>query len=346
MSSPGGFVGWDLGGAHLKVAHVNREGITDFVLQLPCPLWQGLSHLDEVLAVALDRLPSDINLHAVTMTGELADIFADREDGVRQLIDCLVSRIAPTSMLVYAGKAGFVEPSVGKDFFAQVASANWMATAALIDRRLPQSLLVDIGSTTTDIAPIRNGIQTRGQNDQERLIFEELVYTGVIRTPVMALGGHIPFAGDWVMPVAEYFSTMADVYRLCDLLPAEADQMATPDNTGKTLAESTRRFARMLGCDMDAAPQSVWRQCAEYVAELQLRTITDACARNISRGNLDPAAPLVGAGSGRFLVKKLADRLERSYIDFSAIIEHTSAAEPWLASCAPAVAVANLARMG
>jgi (4-(4-[2-(gamma-L-glutamylamino)ethyl]phenoxymethyl)furan-2-yl)methanamine synthase len=341
---PSDCIGWDIGGAHLKAAYLNRDGSVEHVLQLPCPLWQGLSHLRDALEHALEELPDRGAWHAITMTGELVDLFASRADGVRQLLATVGSRLPAGRIGVYAGGAGFVSPADCDGLVEQIASANWMATAAFIAELVPQALIVDIGSTTTDIIPIRGGIQARGRNDHERLACQELVYTGIVRTPVMAVADRLPFEGEWVEPMAEHFAVMADVYRLCQRLPADADQMPAADNGGKSVLDSTRRFARMLGRDMESASPGAWRRCAEYVAELQLRRIADASARVLSRETLDENAPLIGAGVGRFLVAELAERLERPYVDFSHYIDSPPATRHWLASCAPAVAVAGLAR--
>jgi uncharacterized hydantoinase/oxoprolinase family protein len=49
-------------------------------------------------------------------------------------------------------------------------------------------VLIDIGSTTTDLVRFGGGrVQYRGYTDGERLRSEELVYTGAIRTPIMAV---------------------------------------------------------------------------------------------------------------------------------------------------------------
>lgn len=339
-----GFIGWDIGGAHLKAAYLDDAGVVEHVLQIPCPLWQGLSHLAEALEQALEQMPDTGACHAITMTGELVDLFPNRADGVRQLLAALAARIPVSHMNVYAGEAGFVAVDTAARLVDQIASANWMATSAFIAPRVPQALFIDIGSTTTDIVPVRGTVQARGYSDYERLGFEELVYTGVVRTSVMAVADRLAFDGEWIQPMAEHFATMADVYRLCGQLPAGADQMATPDNAGKSVGESARRFARLLGRDVESAPLDAWRRCAGFAAELQLRRVADACARTLARGILDDDAPLVGAGVGRFLVNQLARRLQRPYLDFSALVDCTPAAAPWLASCAPAVAVAGLAR--
>lgn len=338
------YIGWDIGGAHLKAAYLNGHGTVEHVLQLPCPLWQGLSHLRDALEQALDELPDREVSHAITMTGELVDLFASRADGVRQLLNTVASRLPLERIRVYAGDAGFVSPADSEGLVEQIASANWMATAAFIAPLVPQALIVDIGSTTTDIIPVRGSIQALGRNDHERLACQELVYTGIVRTSVMAIADRLPFEGEWIEPMAEHFAVMADVYRLCQSLPVDADQMPAADNGGKSVIDSARRFARLLGRDVESAPIDAWRRCAEFVAERQLRRIADASARVLSRGTLDDEAPLIGAGVGRFLVRKLAERLERPYIDFSRFIDFVPATEHWLASCAPAIACAGLAR--
>jgi len=65
---------------------------------------------------------------------------------------------------------------------------NWHATASFISNFFPNCILVDIGSTTTDIIPIKNKeIISKGVSDYQRLKSNELVYLGVLRTPIQAV---------------------------------------------------------------------------------------------------------------------------------------------------------------
>ena len=69
-----------------------------------------------------------------------------------------------------------------------VAAANWAATARLVVAPHPDALLVDIGTTTTDIIPIVGGdVAATGWTDPDRLASGELVYTGRVRTPAEAI---------------------------------------------------------------------------------------------------------------------------------------------------------------
>jgi probable H4MPT-linked C1 transfer pathway protein len=335
-------IGWDLGGAHLKAARLDSQGRVMQVVQLPCPLWQGLTFLKAGIDSALQQLSSPRARHALTMTGELADLFEDRREGVRSLLDTFSTSISAEQISIYAGEAGFVTVDQHDAFCEQIASANWRATAEFLASRLPEALLVDVGSTTTDIVPIKQSVLACGHDDRERLVHEELLYTGVVRSSLMSVVDRIPFNGEWVPVMAEHFATTADVYRLTDELPEDADQMPSADGKGKSPLESARRLARMLGCDVHLAPFAAWRRCAGYVAEVQLTRIFNACQRVLSRGILNDDAPLIGAGVGRFLVMKLAQRMQRPYLDFSTCIDSSDCASRWSAYCAPAVAVAAL----
>ena len=71
-------------------------------------------------------------LHAVTMTGELSDVFGDRAEGVDYLVALMQRVAAGQTLRVYAGSSGFLDPEDAKSRTLEVASANWHATAALI----------------------------------------------------------------------------------------------------------------------------------------------------------------------------------------------------------------------
>jgi len=210
---------------------------------------------------------------------------------------------------------------------------------------LSQGLLIDIGSTTSDFLLLKDGkAQPRGYADSERLQYGELVYSGVVRTSLMALATSAPFAGEWVGIMAEHFATTADVYRLTGELPAYADQSLTADGGEKTVQASARRIARLLGCDLESADMDAWKRLAGFFRERQLSSLTDACMRQLSLRLLDADAPFIGAGIGRFLVQELAQRLGHKFLDLNELYSmHPLSSEFNLADCAPAVAVACLA---
>ncbi len=83
--------GYDVGGAHLKVA-LAEDGRTIAVRQIACPLWRGLEQLDAALVEAV-ALIARAEQHAVTMTGELCELFPDRRTGVREILSHLATEL-------------------------------------------------------------------------------------------------------------------------------------------------------------------------------------------------------------------------------------------------------------
>jgi probable H4MPT-linked C1 transfer pathway protein len=333
-------MGWDLGGAHLKAA-VAEGGALISVLQVPCPLWQGLDRLEVALDQALSRL-GPATRHAVTMTGEMTDLFPSRAAGVIALVDAMEARLAGSPIRFYAGDTGWLEAKGARRDSLAAASANWHASAAWAARRLGEGLLLDIGSTTTDVVPFRGGrVCARGRDDASRLVTGELVYTGVVRTPVMALAESVPFRGESVPLMAEHFATSADLHRLCGALLESCDQQPAADGGAKAPEASARRLARMIGRDFEDAGMEEWRDLARHLAARQVRRIADACARVADREGIAPDAPLACAGAGRFLAPEIAARLGRPMADFAALAGRPD--DEWAAVCAPAAALALLA---
>ncbi len=334
--------GWDLGGANIKAASAEAGRVTQ-VVQVPCPALASSTKFDHAVAEALALLAS-ADQHAVTMTGELSDVFETREQGVFYLIALMQEMAAGKPLRIYAGQAGFFEPKAAERQTPQVASANWHASAALVAQKRRDALLVDIGTTTTDIVPVKSGaVAARGYTDAERLTENELVYCGVVRTPVMAIAQSAPFRGRPQRIAAERFATMADVFRLTEELPENADPYPAADSRGKSLEESAARLARMLGRDLADADLAEWTVLARYFADTQLASLEKAARAVAERESLPAEAPVVGAGVGRFLAKQLASRLGRLYADFADLIEAAPELRDSTAVCAPAVSVALLA---
>lgn len=334
--------GLDIGGAHLKVAQVEPGGRIVAVSQIPCELWLGLDRLEEAFRVAVAGT-APMRQVAVTMTGELADLFPDRATGVARLLDALAGALPGTDRHIWAGRHAFVDAARTSGLEPAIASANWLASATLAARRVGHGLFVDLGSTTTDVLVLAAGdVPAEGRTDRQRLVSGELVYTGLTRTALMAVAGSAPFAGRSVALANELFATMADAYRVLGVLPEDADQHGSADGGPKTVAASSRRLARMVGADFADGSPADWQRLAAWFARCQRRRIEDAIALQLSRGLLPPAAPLIGAGCGRFLLEPLALELGLPYRDFASLLDADPTAGGWAATCAPAVAVALL----
>ena len=341
-------MGWDIGGAHLKAVRLNGHGLVDFTRQEACPLWQGLDQLEDALNRIFSALLGDPpDHHAITMTGELADNFSNRSEGVMALTAAMRTLLGTRRVKVFAGDKPLIPAEHLKlDDAPKVASANWLASGLWAASCIKEAVFMDVGSTTTDLLTIsEHHVFHQGYTDSERMGYDELIYTGVVRTPAMMLSQRAPLQGVWSSVMAEFFASASDIYRLTGELPEHADQMPTADHGPKTKAGSRQRLARQFGRDAESLTDRSWQKLAFYLRERQLMTLLDALELQLSRNLIGPSAPLIGAGVGRFLVKLLAGRLQRPYMDFCDFFSRSNscATDFQIADCGPAAAVACLA---
>lgn len=379
-------IGWDVGGAHLKAALLGPNGALQQVLQVPCPLWRGLHELELAIDIVLNAFKANSALHAITMTGELVDLFANRREGVLAISRVMQTKLncAPdfNCLKFYTGvlnpalnsnlnpnlvrplsASGFVSFDEVEDYWPFIASANWQASASFVAQKIECGLFVDIGSTTTDFVLLENNKPACiGFTDAARMQTDELVYTGVVRTPLMAVAQRIEFQRVMTSVAAEFFATSADVYRLTGDLSAEDDMADTADAQDKGQLTSARRIARMIGHDVEDAPIMDWHSLAEQFKWQQILRLQTVVAKHISRlsnENKKQSMALIGSGAGGFLVAEIAKNLAIPYIDVADLmILNKENAESQISSvedsaiairrrasvCLPAYALAYLAQ--
>jgi probable H4MPT-linked C1 transfer pathway protein len=284
-------LGLDIGGANLKAAHSSGRALT-----VPFAFWKAPALLPDQLGRLLQDMPP-FDALAVTMTGELCDCFESKRQGVLAILDAVIQAAGQKPIHVWRNDGHLVDVAEARASPLQVASANWLALATFAGRfaATGPALLIDIGSTTTDIVPLVNGRpRPTGRTDQERLHASELVYTGVRRTPLCAvLGYHI---------AAELFATTLDAYLLLDYLPEDASDTNTADGRPATKAGAEARIARMICADLETSTDDERLALAETVLESQkliLSLLINVVARRL------PALPqtVLFAGEGEFLIR-------------------------------------------
>ncbi len=328
-------IGIDIGGANLKFAgHDGRAWSCSF------PMWKQPERVrDEIVQNLRSKCnEATIDALAVTVTGELADCFVDRAEGVEHLVSQAVLAatdvgIDRSQVFVYGVDGNWYGPHAAIREPDRVAAANWHALASYVGQQiLRDGLLVDIGSTTTDIVPIANGgVATDATTDFGRLRERSLVYVGCRRTPVCALVDGLEFRGDWVPVMNEWFATIDDGQLLLGLAGEEPSDCDTADGKPRTRAAAANRLARMIGLDRRHVTTDEATSLARQVVTAARQKIAEAIAIH-DRGQ---AIVLSGHGPG-MVGKDLLNPGERSVI---------SLAERWspkVARCAPSYAVACL----
>jgi hypothetical protein len=191
------------------------------------------------------------------------------------------------------------------------AANNWMASALHAARSHPDALLIDVGSTTTDIIPLVGGeVAAVGRTDTERLDHGELVYCGALRSNPNTLVRTVPVRGSLCRVADERFSFMADVHLLLGNITEDDYTCATADGRGTGLEASRMRLARLVCADGEMLDMADVVCMARAVYEAQLFGVTRAALQVLS--GLDSARRpglVLAAGSGAFVAAEAASRL-------------------------------------
>src|SRR5690606_17675193 len=270
----------------------------------PFALWREPGRLPEALARLAARVDGGASAMAVTMTAELADCFATKREGVTFVLDALRTAFPGCELRIYGADGRCHDADAARRAPLLVAAANWAAAAAFVARQHGDALLIDVGSTTTDIIPLVAGrVAACGRTDPARLVSGELVYTGVLRSPVMSIVRRVPLRGRWCRVAAEHFAIAADVHCWLRRIPPEAYRCETPAGGGVGRREAAAGIARMVCADLEMlAPRDVTR-IARHVARVQRARIVAAIRQVLSRLGAEAPRVALAAGAGAFLAR-------------------------------------------
>lgn len=337
--------GIDIGGANIKLSRADGDSVA-----ASFPMWTDFRRLGNTVAELLSHLGTSFlgdDIMAVTMTGELADCFFSRREGVAAILDGLTSVIPESQCKVYAVGGQWLSVHEAKSAAWDVAASNWHA---LVSWLLTQSnwdvhshdVVLDIGSTTVDIIPIAAGqIATAAKTDRQRMQLGQLVYSGMERTPVHAIVQDLVVDGQTCPVMAERFATIIDVHLVLGTLAEQPTNSDTADGRPRTRRCALARLARMVGEDSESLSESEIALLAQQVLDAQTNQVARALARNLyesSSSNDGPKRVFV-TGHGKALVDSLKKHSQLAKVEFTMLESLLTAAA---ARCAPALAVAQL----
>jgi probable H4MPT-linked C1 transfer pathway protein len=328
-----GWIGLDVGGANIKAVD-----LVSIACAINFPLWREPERLATELSGILEKFDGIENI-AVTMTGELADCFQTKREGVEFICKACEDAAGTRKVVFYSVKGRFYSRPQANEKWQEVASSNWHALATIEAKKATDNsggLVVDIGSTTTDIVPYVNKKPCpKGWNDTDRLAEGELIYTGVERSSIAGITSKLPLRGKLVPVMNELFATSLDAYLLLGNIDESESNAHTADGRAATKANAHTRLARMVGGDASTVSRCEAEEMAEFIAVEQAKMIASALRRML------PKFPgeLQLSGHGPFLLKRAVDLLsinaEFDTLDLRADIG---------SRCAPAIAVAELAQ--
>ena len=329
---------FDVGGANLKAAdergRVWAEGFE---------LWRRRGELGARLVALAAGRPRRL---VATMTGEIADCYPDRSAGVADIVAALLqaARSIDADLGIYRLDGRIVSAEEALAAPLSVAASNWHALARLAAVRADsdRALLIDVGSTTTDIVLLdRRGPRPLATDDAGRMASGELVYAGIERTPVASLVRSLPLAGRRRRVAAETFARSQDAWLLLGALPEEPASHDTADGGPATRDAARTRLARMALLEPAEVSLDDCMAAAAHVAAIQARLVAAAIRRVLaSHGTAPDRVVLSGHGGTLAAMATARAGLDLPHVRLEEVIG------PAAARAAPAVALALLATGG
>jgi probable H4MPT-linked C1 transfer pathway protein len=324
----GGVIGLDVGGANTKA--VWRDGDERRALSRPFEVWRDREALAALIReVVAGVAPEPVETVALTTTAELSDAFRTKREGVEFVLDAAEEALRGATLVAFTTSGDLVPLTEARARAPEVAAANWLASALAVAELYPDALLVDVGSTTVDVIPIAAGqVVASGRTDLERLLAGELVYTGALRTNLAAIAPRVPVRGRSCPVASELFAISADVHLILGQLAPADYTCPTPDGRPATIEFARERVARVVCADVEQLAADEIDAIAAFLHGEQVRQIEAALEQ------VDADAVVVPVGSGDFLAREAAGRLDRALVEL-----------PWSAAerdAAPAAALAAL----
>ena len=339
-------MGFDVGGVNIKGAFITHSSKTDFDIKICSkyhPMWlHNPEEFPKLLQEMITELAGDhlIDLCGITLTAEVSDAYFTKKEGVTHILTTFSKFFPQIPKKIISIYNKFLSITEALEDYMAVASANWVATALFVGKKFPKCLLLDIGSTTTDIIPIADGIpDTIGKTDMDRLLNGELIYTGALRSTIPSIAHKVPIRGK-ICPISfEKFALIADVHLLLNHITADEYSCDTADGRQKTNQDALARLARIICADIELISESELYEIANYLYERQLDQIAEGLRQVLtSREDYDLTVPIVVTGLGRnFLAKKIAIK-----IGFQQIFDLQEELGIKGAVASPAVAIALL----
>ncbi len=290
-------LGIDIGGANLKVA--TAEG--DFKL-IYLPIWKKLGELEGTLRQIKEEFDPD--RVGVVMTAELSDIFPTKARGVLTIAEIVQKVFDDVYYLDLDGELRRYEDVLRKP--KMFAANNWIASVRfLLEDSWRNFIFADMGSTTTDLIPVTDKIEA-GKTDYERLKRGELLYFGVLRTPVFYI---LP---KFDVPLAsEFFAIAGDVFVVTGDIKPEDYTCETPDKRGKDVESCMRRLARTVCCDLEDVDKEYIKAMAESFKNAMIERLVKGIEQIHEKFKLDK---VLGCGIGEFLLKEATKLVGLRYI--------------------------------
>jgi uncharacterized hydantoinase/oxoprolinase family protein len=217
-------LGLDIGGNHSKFTLLRKEGDT-FLCDAGCvAIGLGAPKLFDVLK-NLYRDVGDTKIDAIgVITSYPPGISLTYKEGLSFTIEQML-RVFPEDLIYVADFSGDLHPvtELEADDPFIFSATNFFGSGKIGTKLMEQGMVIDTGSTSTDILAIKEGkITLMGPDNQvlKRHLVGEMNWLGVLATPLSLVSRYVPFKGRMV-PISQGDFYIIDVFNM--LYPEKID---------------------------------------------------------------------------------------------------------------------------
>lgn len=293
----------DIGGAYTKGIYFEDHSISNFYIYFP--IWKRLKELKSFLKHIKNKYKYDYI--GITFTAELSDIFSNKKDGIRYLVN-VCDEIFNNPLYLTYDKILIRSKDIHNPYL--LSGANFVASVYYLEKKFNKGILIDMGSTTTDIIPFKRGKILYKRSDLERLLSKQLIYIGYLRTPLNVILNEIIFRGKPVRLSSEFFAITADLFNILGEIVEYSCE--TPDGKGKSKEESMQRIARLLCSDLGEITKEEIFYICRLMKDKIIEIVSDSIIHISREYNLDKAYP---SGIGKNFLIEICKRIKFDYVD-------------------------------
>jgi len=321
-------IGWDIGGANIKATKIvynQRQKKIESVLSTSkyFAMWDKNQNPLEVIAGIYQNF-KEADYFAITMTAELADRFSTKIEGINFIIDLFKDNFEDKKIYFYNNQAEFLKVEELKNSIEKsmsLAAANWTASASFLAEFKKDFILFDMGSSTIDLIPvINNKIAALGTTDVERLKQGELIYHGFLRSNLSNLSSKLPYQGQMIDVINEYFAATADLHLLKDIITSAEYTIRPADGGLKSKMAAASRIARMISLDLNSITESQLNLIIDYIYNQEISLIYNKLLQLYSRASLNLQIPLLINSEAAHFKNDLKMRSNFKFLELAKLI--------------------------
>ena len=317
-------IGWDIGGAHIK--YCVESDLDDIIWYdvIDFEFWKEYKNLNN-LVKRINTLHSRSNYtikNYFTMSAEMCDCFENRDIGIKHILNEIIRSKCNSYIFT---KHGFVRPvNIKKNYFKDIGSYNWYASALYISPFYKNAIVIDFGSTSCDFLIIKNHkIYNKRISDLSGLQNKELLYTGCARTPIFSNLHKIKFNNQSYTIIPEQFSSMSDIYVILDKLNIRDIYSKSSNGLSHSKLNSYKRLSRSFGFDYSPSKMRLLRGLSQKIYKDQKNLIHNTITYHLKKyfKNVD-TVNIIALGLGHHTIIEICKKYQYQHVDMNSFLNN------------------------